>query len=197
MKEQTAVDLSNTLSDLEAARENLENSSEQKIAAANEYMRVRAASSPVFAQAQHEYDLEQAGASTPGTEPEEQLPTEAAPGVPLVAPPGVVVHVENIERYGQLQPFWSRSDPSAEPIMATPYAFAPGTAVRTEEGEVATAQNSRIIKQVVETEVLAVIAQDEFEAAFTSEDPNAQPEIPPEPAPTEPPVETPPPEPEA
>lgn len=177
MKEQTAQNLANTLSALENARENLENAdSGSKAAAADMYMKERAASSPIFAQAQSEYDLDQAGASTPGAEPEEQLPTEAAPGVPLLAPPGIVVHAENIERYGQLQPFWSKSDPTAPPIMATPYAFAPGTAVKTEEGEVATAQNSRIIRSKVETEVLAVISQDEFDAAFTAVDPaTAQP----------------------
>lgn len=169
MEQKTAVALADTLGNLEEARENLENAPDsEKVAAAEKYMEVREQSAPVFANAQQEYDLGKAGASRPGVPQDEPepLPAEAAPGVPLVAPPSVVIDASNLERYGPLCEYLPKEHPAEGAVLvkATPYAFAAGTAVTTAAGDVGVSQPSRIIQGA--DGALGVVTQDVFDATY-------------------------------
>lgn len=93
------------------------------------------------------------------------VPREASPGVPLLQPPAREVTVSNIIEFGVLGTYTPKD--GGESIQATPFAFAEGTAIvtGTEQGTVATAQNSRI---VVDREhgALGVVANDVFVSSY-------------------------------
>lgn len=169
MEQQTAIDLRDSLTSMEVARKELEAAPDAGVvAAAEDYQRAREAASPAFVAAQREWDLANAaGPAAAPDAPTEPRDREAAPGVPLVTPPGYVVTPASLADFGALAwyiPVGGDAE-AAVPVQATPYAFDAGTAVQTPNGEVATAQPSRI---VVIGDELGVVPQDQFSVVYAN-----------------------------
>ncbi len=195
MQQQTAQDLATALRELKVAHDNLIDSPPEEIVArADDYQAAREAAHPVFGAAQNEYDLQKAGASTPGSPPSApaagadtpEIPiegsgdaaqppppptvdptTEAAPGVPLVQPPGFVISAANIGQFGPIAVYKSGD----VIVKATTFALATGCAINTgvpDAVDVATGAPSRVILN--EDGTLTVWTQDEFAANYVPTD---------------------------
>lgn len=159
-----AAALRGVLQNLEDKRTNLENApDEELIDRANEYEEARREATPVFGACQDEFAATEAPESPASAGDAAEAPApEASPGVPLVQPPGVLVTAENIGSFGPSVEYQSKEDESVK-VQATPYAFDTGTAVLTEDGEVATSQPMRVI---IKGDVLGLVANDVFNQAY-------------------------------
>ncbi len=167
--------LKDALVNLEDARTALENADDGQLAhLAAAYQHARRDAGPAFDAAQQafEADLRSEGqadpvpaGSTPASEAEESsAPTEASPGVPLLAAPGEVVSSANLGRYGALSSFAPKETESeVKAVQATPYAFPEGTAVSTPQGTLAVTQPSRVISSDGQ---LAVVPNDVFNQTY-------------------------------
>jgi hypothetical protein len=181
MEHQTAIALRGALQDMEKANAALREASDAAVVdAAEEYQRAREAAAPAFTAAQREWDLAVAAnpAAAPATPPPPS-PTapagtpaaanrEVAPGVPLVATPGVVVTAQNLGAYGTTATYIPREGDAEDTheVTATTFAFDAGTAIQGENGVVGTAQPARV---VVGTDgSLGAVTQDVFANTWTA-----------------------------
>jgi len=179
---QIARNLATALATLEKARHELVAAPDETvIECAAVYERARADAGPAFQAAQRAYEeeLAAAGESPPATDPvpgegpgpDAPAPEmEASPGVALIQPPGVVVDSENLDGFGALTHYRSKSDGEQPTVEATPYAFAEGTAIQTPNGNVATVQPTRVIRGS-EGE-LGVVPNDVFNETYEKADPS-------------------------
>lgn len=96
--------------------------------------------------------------------PPAEPPSEASPGVPLVQPPGTVVTYDMLEAFGEVANYLPIGE-GIEPLEATTYAFAPGTAIETgtDSGQLATSQASRIVRNGTE---LGIVPNDVFNQSY-------------------------------
>lgn len=201
MQQETAIALRDALIHMEDANQALRLCADDEAAtAAENYQRARDLAGPAFIAAQREWDLakaadpastvdaDQAAAQDPVVADAVAASSgspkrEAAPGVPLVRSPGMVVTAANLADFGALTwylPTGADSE-TAIPVRATPYAFDAGTAVLTDAGEVATAQPSRIVSGA---DGLGVVPQDVFGITYGNCPPDRIPSDTP-PTPTE------------
>lgn len=196
MKDTIAQALAMAVNGLEVAARNLVNAPpEDQDERALDYLRAVEARNNAHDAARREVDLENAGATTPGTEPGEAEPTtqpvprEASPGVPLIQNPGVVVDRSGLERYGPLGHYDAKAPEASVDVLATPFAFAEGTAIATgtDAGTVAVAQPSRIV--VGADGSLGVVPEDQFNETYERVEPDAEAPKPAAPAGTDPAAE--------
>lgn len=185
LSEQVGHDLAHALESIEKARLELVQAPIEEVGEkAFAYMQARDEQSKAFSAAQAEYEAQQpaqpdqappvegsggaSGESQPPA-PEEPAPAEeASPGVALVRPPGVVVDPANLDQFGVIARYQAATKGEGEEaqiVEGTEYAFAAGTAVQTAEGQIATAQPSRIIRSAPGGE-LAIVTNDVFIVAY-------------------------------
>lgn len=183
-------DLARALEEIEKARIDLVTAPLEEVGEkAFAYIQTRNTQSEAFAAAQSAYEEQVPPVGTPPKSPPvegaggaagetvsdpasaaEPATEEASPGVNLIRPPGTVVDPQTIDGFGPIARYAATTKSEGEEawstvIEATEYAFAAGTAVQTADGQIATAQPSRIIRSATGGE-LAIVTNDVFIVAY-------------------------------
>lgn len=174
ISKESALALQEGLANLEKARTALEGASAETVEeAADAYEAARREVGPAFGRVRSEYSGETIAEADAEEEP--APPVEASPGVPLVAPPGVLITAQNLGNYGVLTTYRSTTEDPVT-VLATPYAFAAGTAVKrtAEEDPVALSQPSRLILDA-EAGAVGIVANDVFNDTYEEGEPAPTP----------------------